>query len=117
MLLDKDYFKKEFTRLHSKLDFLIKKQSPPPPPPPPSKETWVGVGIIVDVTGWNRRTLEKARRNKIVRFRRKEGTITALEYLLESVDPMFLKEQYRSNEHMEALRKQLNNDSTSSPTK
>jgi hypothetical protein len=38
----------------------------------PSIETWVSVGIIQDLTRWNNKALEKARKNNLVRFKKNE---------------------------------------------
>ncbi|TKK66724.1 hypothetical protein FC093_16960 [Ilyomonas limi] len=87
---DKIDLKKEFARVHSKLNHLIEKLPPVP------KETWVSVDVISQVTGWHRNDFLNARRNKLVKYRTVEGRTRELEYLLESIHPMFLLERYRN---------------------
>jgi len=49
------------------------------------KETWVGVAVVSEVTGWKgREKLRWARDNNLVQFDRKKG------YLLESIPAMFI---------------------------
>lgn len=53
---------------------------------PAKKETWVGVGVVQEVTGWyGREKMRWARDNNLVKFDRSKG------YLLESIPEMFIK--------------------------
>lgn len=54
------------------------------------KQTWVKVSVITALTGWEKKFLEKARLNGLVKQRKGSNGI---EYLLESINPMFLKQQ------------------------
>ncbi len=54
------------------------------------KSTWVKVSVIQELTGWNSRFMEKARINGLVKQRK---SANGIEYLLESVNPMFIKKQ------------------------
>lgn len=50
------------------------------------KETWVNASVVSDVTGWQgKEKLRWARVNNLVRFDKEKG------YLLESINPMFIK--------------------------
>ena len=53
----------------------------------PEKRTYVKVGIIQELTGWNASFLRKARENGLVEFREQDGKFF---YVLESVDEKFL---------------------------
>lgn len=55
------------------------------------RETWVRVGTIRELTPWtDKRKLEKARREGLLKQRRSENGI---EYLLESIPEIFIKKQ------------------------
>ena len=58
------------------------------------KKTWVGPGIITDLTGWDREGLRKARRNNVIETRSKDNRI---EYYLESLPKVFIKNTVLSN--------------------
>lgn len=51
------------------------------------KETWVKVGVIKALTGWNQSELRRARDNNLVKMKRKNQKIF---YLLESLHPDFI---------------------------
>jgi hypothetical protein len=51
-------------------------------------ETWVRVGWVTDLTGWNKEKLRQAREQGLVEF--KEDGKSYL-YKLESIHPLFLK--------------------------
>jgi hypothetical protein len=58
------------------------------------KETWVRVGTIRELTPWtDKRKLEKARREGLLKQRRGANGI---EYLLESIPEIFLKQKQAS---------------------
>lgn len=69
---------KRLQSIERKLDQLINQQN---------KKTWVKVSIITEVTGWNGDFLRKARENGLVKYRDNNG----YEYLLESINPLFIK--------------------------
>jgi hypothetical protein len=53
-----------------------------------TKKTWVKVGWIVYLTGWNLNKMRQARDQGLIQFRKtKEGTY---EYLLESIPEQFI---------------------------
>ena len=59
----------------------------------PHKKTWVNPSVITELTGWDGKSgkLRWAKRNHLVEARTTEtGTV---EYLLESINPAFLKRQ------------------------
>lgn len=66
----------------TRIENLLRKQQEKPP------QTWVKVVVITELTGWNKYSLHRARRNGLVKWR-KVGHI--VEYLLESVHPTFIK--------------------------
>lgn len=70
--------KTQIKRMDAKLTAILNR---------PKKQTWVKVGIVQDLTGWNKRALEKARENNLVQFK-KEGT--SMLYLLESIPELFI---------------------------
>jgi hypothetical protein len=53
------------------------------------KETWVKVSVVQMVTGWDNRFLEKARKNGLIQQRKTAEN--GIEYLLESINPIFIK--------------------------
>jgi hypothetical protein len=58
-----------------------------------SRQTWVRVSVITEVTGWDKAKLRKARLNNLVLTRKTVDN--RIEYLLESINPMFLKSEFR----------------------
>jgi hypothetical protein len=66
-------------RMDAKLNALAGKMN---------KETWVKVGWVKTVTGWDKEKLRKAREQGIVKFRKSKNGI---EYLLESIPAIFIK--------------------------
>lgn len=70
---------KYLKRIDEKLNNLLSEKK---------RRTWVKVGIIKELTGWNNRSMDKARKNNLVELRNINGKI---EYLLESIHPMFIK--------------------------
>lgn len=52
------------------------------------RRTWVKVSVITELTGWDSRFLEKARINGLIEQRK---GVNGIEYLLESINPMFIK--------------------------
>lgn len=54
-------------------------------------KTWVKAGKIMELTGWSHEGMRKAREQGLVQFTKENG----FWYLIESINPMFLKEQYR----------------------
>lgn len=53
------------------------------------KGTWVKVGFVTDLTGWDREKLRQAREQGLVEF--KEDAKLGRVYNLESIPPMFIK--------------------------
>lgn len=51
--------------------------------------TWVKVGFIVEITGWNKEQMRRARQQGLIKYRRdpEKGFI----YSLESLPTMFIK--------------------------
>lgn len=56
----------------------------------PTKQTWVKVKTVQDVTGWNRQQLRGARVNKTIVYKKNE---TGIWYLLESIPEILLKKK------------------------
>jgi hypothetical protein len=50
--------------------------------------TWVKVGIVHELTGWDREGMRKARESNLIKQRK---GVNGIEYLLESIPPMFIK--------------------------
>jgi len=71
--------KQEFNRLHAKLNNLMAAQK---------KETWIKVGFLTELTGWNNEKLRQAREQGIVK---RKKTPEGWFYLLESVPEQFIK--------------------------
>jgi hypothetical protein len=67
-------------RIDSKLSTLITEKK---------KKTWVKVGIIQSVTGWDKDQMRVARDNGIVEWRRVKGR--EIDYCLESIPKIFNK--------------------------
>ena len=62
--------------IRKRIDLLLEK---------PAKQTWVGVSVITDLTGWEgREKLRWARENGLVKFDRDKG------YLLESIPEIYI---------------------------
>lgn len=53
-----------------------------------STPTWVKVGLITKLTGWDHEGMRKARENGLVRFRKSNGGFL---YHMESIPEQFLK--------------------------
>ena len=70
------------TRLEKRLERIERHLNVKP------KSTWVKISIIQDLTGWDKEGMRKARINGLVKQRRGSNGI---EYLLESINPIFLK--------------------------
>lgn len=68
-----------------KLDQLLKQRS---------KKTWVSVGIITDITGWDKEYMRKARENGLVKFKNEDGSF---KYLLESIPEIFINKKAVAN--------------------
>ena len=69
-------------RIDAKLTNLLNK---------PPKETWVNVGVIKHLTGWEgSQTLRTMREGGAVTYNAKTE-----KYLLESISPIFLKQEYK----------------------
>ena len=67
---------RELKIVRKRIDLLLGK---------PAKETWVGVSVITDLTGWEgREKLRWARENGLVKFDREKG------YLLESIPDLYI---------------------------
>lgn len=49
-----------------------------------TKETWVGVGAVTELTGWEGEKLRWARNNNLIKFDKEKG------YLLESIPELFI---------------------------
>lgn len=73
--------KREFERLNKKLNQMVASK----------KETWVTVGWITDLTGWDNEKMRQARENNIIEFRRSDtgGWL----YKLESLPEIFIKQK------------------------
>lgn len=62
--------------IRKRLDLMIDKKA---------KQTWVGVSVVTDLTGWEgREKLRWARENGLVKFDREKG------YLLESIPEIYI---------------------------
>ncbi len=66
-----------------KIEKLIKNNRPTV-----AKKSWVKIGIVKQLTNWNKEQMRKARENGLIRHRRGSNGI---EYLLESIDEKFIK--------------------------
>ncbi len=67
---------RELKIVRKRIDLLLEK---------PAKQTWVGVSVITDLTGWEgREKLRWARENGLVKFDREKG------YLLESIPEIYI---------------------------
>jgi hypothetical protein len=70
--------KREFDRLNAKLTALLNQEK---------KETWLKARDIMEVTGWDKEGMRRARVNGFVKQRKKNGIF----YLLESIPEKFRK--------------------------
>lgn len=69
----------QLKRIDAKLTHLINR---------PAKQTWVSVGIIQTLTGWDGKAVDKARKNGLVQF--KKNSNGGYLYHLESLPEMFI---------------------------
>lgn len=68
---------KKLERIDSKLTALLNK---------PKKQTWIGVSVVSEITGWKgREKMRWARENGLIVFDKERG------YLLESIPEIFIK--------------------------
>src|SRR4051812_16141843 len=58
------------------------------------QETWVKASVIKQVTGWDAKEFQRAKKNNL--FRRRITKESGQDYLLESISPMFIKPEYRN---------------------
>jgi flagellar motility protein MotE (MotC chaperone) len=72
--------KREFDRLNAKLTALLSLEKE-------KKETWLKARDIMEVTGWDKEGMRRARVNGFVKQRKKNGIF----YLLESIPEKFRK--------------------------
>jgi hypothetical protein len=71
--------KQQFELINKKLNTLAAGQR---------KETWVRVTWVTDLTGWNYKKMELARKHKLIEYKKDdEGYL----YLLESIPEQFIK--------------------------
>jgi hypothetical protein len=77
--------KREFNRIHEKLNMLIEKQLKEKEP-----QTWIKVGLVQKLTGWDKHMLYRARRSNIIKFKKGENGMV---YLLESIPEQLIKKQ------------------------
>lgn len=77
--------KQEIERIHKKLNAIAAGQR---------KETWVAASWVTDLTGWNFRKLDLARRHNLIEFK-KDDTGGYL-YKLESIPEQFIKQKQAS---------------------
>lgn len=75
--------KRQFDRLNKRItiltDLLIKAKT---------KETWVGPSWIMELTGWDKYKLRKARDQGIIKYAQKNSG--AVLYVLESIPEIFI---------------------------
>jgi hypothetical protein len=71
--------KAHFERINKKLNLLLETQM---------KETWVSVGWITDLTGWDYNRMRQARDQGIVKYKKERGRFL---YLLESLPKIIIK--------------------------
>lgn len=74
--------KRSQQRIDSKLTALLTREKSP------TKETWVKVSFITDLTGWDREKMRTARETGIIRWRRSKET--GIEYDLDSLNEKFI---------------------------
>jgi hypothetical protein len=77
--------KAEFERLNKKMNALAAEVR---------KETWVTVGWVTDLTGWDGEKLRQAREQKIIEF--KKSSSGGYLYKLESIPEIFIKQKQAS---------------------
>lgn len=53
------------------------------------KETWVKASTVMELTGWDREAMRRARRNNFVKVKKEKGS--SIYYSLESIPTVFLK--------------------------
>ncbi|MHA4844468.1 hypothetical protein ACX0G7_09900 [Flavitalea antarctica] len=82
--MDND-LKKYLDRINQKVSLILENQN---------KETWVSVGWIHDLTGWDNQRMRRARDQGIIKWK-KDGTHFL--YLLESIPPQFIINQHEKN--------------------
>lgn len=77
--------KQQFELINKKLNALAQGQR---------KETWVGPSWITELTGWDFRKLDMARKQNIIEFKKndKGGYL----YKLESIPEIFIKQKQAS---------------------
>lgn len=73
--------KREFDRIHTKLSNLYQLQK--------RKETWVNASWIMELTGFSKEKMRRARMQGIIKF--KKTNTKTYTYLLESVSEHFIK--------------------------
>jgi hypothetical protein len=52
-------------------------------------QTWVKSSVIMEVTGWNKKDMYKARQQNLIKWKKENGFY----YLLESIPEIFIKKQ------------------------
>ena len=72
--------KRRFDRIDKKLSLLLQQQK--------KSETWVKVSSVQELTGWNRDQLRRMRDHGVIVSKKNDKGIW---YLLESINPLFLK--------------------------
>jgi hypothetical protein len=77
--------KQQFELINKKLNALAAGQR---------KETWVPVGWVTDLTGWDCEKMRQARENNIIEFKR--GDTGGYLYKLESIPEIFIKQKQAS---------------------
>jgi hypothetical protein len=82
--MDRD-LQQRLDRIDKKLNALAAQQR---------KETWVGHSWVTDLTGWDFRKLEQARKQNVIEFKKSEtgGYL----YKLESIPEIFIKQKQAS---------------------
>jgi hypothetical protein len=82
-----DKIDKAIERIERKLSMLMQEQKQK------KSETWVKASVITKLTGWNFNGMKKARENGYVQY--KEDKETGFWYLVESLNPVHLKQPNR----------------------
>ena len=77
--------KQQFELINKKLNALAASQR---------KETWVPVGWITDLTGWDSEKMRQARESNIIEF--KKNNTGGYLYKLESIPEIFIKQKQAS---------------------
>jgi hypothetical protein len=52
-------------------------------------QTWVKASVIMEVTGWDKKDMYKARQQNLIKWKKENGFY----YLLESIPEIFIKKQ------------------------